>query len=362
MDMLRNPIRLLLLLLAGAAITSACAPLRGTMESAPIALASQGSFAVGGTVVQSPGTYQLGAAGTDGQTLHGDHARVVYQIPVNPRKLPLVMWHGFGQFSKTWETTPDGREGFQTIFLRRGFPVYLVDQPRRGGAGRSTIGAQITAEPDEQRWFNMFRLGVWPDLYPGVQFSKDPEALNQFFRQMAPDTGPLDNEVAVAAVSALFGRIGPGVLVTHSYSGGLGWQAAMQNPAIRAVVSFEPGSGFVFPEGEVPATMSSLTGPLAGVAVTMTQFNTLTRIPIVLYYGDNIPIEPGANPGLDNWRVRLAMAKLWVDTVNRHGGDATLVHLPEVGIRGNTHFPFSDRNNLQVADQMQRFLSSRKLD
>ncbi len=272
------------------------------------------------------------------------------------------MWHGFGEFSKTWETTPDGREGFQTIFLRRGFPVYLVDQPRRGGAGRSTIGAQITAEPDEQRWFNMFRLGVWPDLYPGVQFSKDPEALNQFFRQMAPDTGPLDNEVAVAAMSALFSRIGRGVLVTHSYSGGLGWQAAMQNPAIRAVVSFEPGSGFVFPEGEVPATMSSLTGPLAGVPVTMTQFNALTRIPIVLYYGDNIPTEPSANPGLDNWRVRLAMAKLWVDTVNRHGGDATLVHLPEVGIRGNTHFPFSDLNNLQVADQMQAFLSRKGLD
>ena len=88
-------------------------------------------------------------------------------------------------------------------------------------------------------------------------------------------------EVAIAAVSALVDRIGPGVVVTHSYSGGLGWQAGMQNPAVRAVVSFEPGSGFVLPEGEVPATMSSLTGPLAGVPVTMTQFNALTRIPIV---------------------------------------------------------------------------------
>lgn len=112
--MLRNPIRLALLLAAGAAIIIACAPLRGTVESAPIALASQGSFAVGGTVVQRPGMYQVGAAGADGQTLHGDHVRVVYQVPVNPRKLPLVMWHGFGEFSKTWETTPDGREGFQT--------------------------------------------------------------------------------------------------------------------------------------------------------------------------------------------------------------------------------------------------------
>jgi pimeloyl-ACP methyl ester carboxylesterase len=51
------------------------------------------------------------------------------------RKLPLVFLHGTGQFSKTWETTPDGREGFQTIFLRRRFPVYLIDQRRRGNAG-----------------------------------------------------------------------------------------------------------------------------------------------------------------------------------------------------------------------------------
>ncbi|MNY20256.1 hypothetical protein D3C86_1537280 [compost metagenome] len=136
----------------------------------------------------------------------------------------------------------------------------------------------------------------------------------------------------------------------------------MRNPAIRAVVSFEPGSGFVFPEGEVPATMSSLTGPLAGTAVTMDQFQALTRIPIVIYYGDNIPTEPSSDPGLDNWRVRLAMARLWVDAVNRHGGDAKLVHLPDVGIRGNTHFPFSDLNNLQVAEQMQAFLSRAELD
>ncbi len=82
--------------------------------------------------------------------MHGDHARVFYQVPVNARKLPLVMWHGFGQFGKTWETTPDGREGFQTIFLRRRFPVYLIDQPRRGGAARSTVAGTLEATPDDQ--------------------------------------------------------------------------------------------------------------------------------------------------------------------------------------------------------------------
>ena len=294
--------------------------------------------------------------------MHGDHARVFYQVPVNARKLPLVMWHGFGQFGKTWETTADGREGYQTIFLRRRFPVYLVDQPRRGGAARSTVAGNLGAAADDQRWFNTFRLGRWPEFFPGVQFSRDPEALNQYFRQMVPDTGPFNAKVVTDAVSALFDRIGPGVLVTHSHSGGLGWTVAMKNPNVRAIVSYEPGSGFVFPEGELPPPMPSATGPLEGVAVPKADFAKLTRIPIVVYYGDNIPKEPSKNFGEDNWRVRLAMARLWVEAINRHGGDATLVHLPEIGIRGNTHFPFSDLNNLQVADLMAAFLAKKGLD
>lgn len=103
--------------------------------------------------------------------------------------------HGAGQFSKIWETTPGGREGFQNIFLRRRFPVHLMDQPRRGNTGRSTVAATIPATPDEQMWFNTFRVGIWPDYFPGVQFSKDPEALNLYFRQMTPNVGPYDAEV-----------------------------------------------------------------------------------------------------------------------------------------------------------------------
>ncbi len=82
----------------------------------PLIIQEQGSFAVGGTVIQSPGTFDTANPTSGGQTLHGDHARVFYQVPVNARKLPLVMWHGFGQFSKTWETTADGREGYQNCW------------------------------------------------------------------------------------------------------------------------------------------------------------------------------------------------------------------------------------------------------
>ena len=179
---------------------------------------------------------------------------------------------------------------------------------------------------------------------------------------MTPDTGPIDPEVNSAAVSALFDKIGPGILVTHSHSGGQGWMAAMKNPRIRAIVSYEPGSGFVFPEGEVPPAIASSAGALEAVAVPPSEFEKLTKIPVVIYYGDFIPKEPNANPGQDGWRARLKMARLWADAINRHGGDAKVVHLPEIGIRGNTHFPFSDLNNVQIADLMSKFLAEKHLD
>ena len=351
-----------LLLVGVGLITAACATSGASEKRQPLVIQDQGSFAVGGNVIRSPGTYDPVKRGPVGQTLHGDHAYVWYQVPMNARKLPLVMWHGFGQSSKTWETTPDGREGFQNMFLRRGFPVYVLDQPRRGRAGRSTLPATITPAPEDQEWFDTFRVGIWPAFYPGVQFSRDPEALNQYYRQMTPNTGPFDIEVVSSAVTALFDKIGPGILVTHSQAGGPGWRAAIKSRNVRAIVSYEPGSGFIFPDGEVPAPMPSSAGALEAIGVPMSDFMQLTRIPIIIYYGDNIPDKPTANPGQDGWRVRLAMARLWAEAVNRRGGDVTVVHLPEMGIRGNTHFPFSDLNNLEVADVLSRFLQKKGLD
>lgn len=329
----------------------------------PITIATQGSFSVGGTVTTEAGEFNPKNPFEEaGQTLHGDHLFASYQIPVKPRKLPIVMWHGYGQFSKTWGETPDGREGFKTLFLRKDYSVYVIDQPRRGGAAKGTVGKTIAPKADEQFWFGQFRVGVWPNYFQGVQFSQSPEVLNQYFRQMVPDTGPFDVDLMSNAVSALFNKIGNGILFTHSHSGGLGWSAVMKNPNIKAVVAFEPGSNFVFPEGEVPAPMPSSFDTLEGVAVPLKDFMALTRIPIVIYYGDNIPTAPTDIPTLDAWRIRLAMAKLWRDTVNSHGGDVTLVHLPDIGITGNTHFPFSDLNNEKIADLVQTYLTNKNLN
>ena len=297
-----------------------------------------------------------------GQTYRGDHVYAFYQIPVDARKYPIVMWHGAGQSAKTWETTPDGRDGFQNIFLRRNFSTYLIDQPRRGKAGRSM--AETTTKPtaDEQFWFNQFRVGLWPKYFEGVQFDRSPETLNQYFRAMTPNTGAYDIDIVSDGVSALLSKTGPAILFTHSQAGGPGWLTAIKNANVKAIVAFEPGSSFVFPDSEMPQPIRNALDTVAGYPVPMAQFIALTKIPILIFYGANIPAQPTEIPTQDAWRARLEMARAWRDTVNKHGGDVTVVHLPEIGIKGNTHFPFSDLNNIEIADQVSRFLTKKGLD
>ena len=137
--------------------------------------------------------------------------------------------------------------------------------------------------------------------------------------------------------------------------------SAIQNKEVKAVVSYEPG-GFVFPDGEVPERIDGLTGGVAGTPVPMEQFRRLTEIPIVLYFGDYIPETPSQNLGDENWRVRLQMARKFVDTINRHGGNATLIELPKIGIYGNTHFLMQDLNNDELARLLDEWLQSKFIE
>jgi hypothetical protein len=164
------------------------------------------------------------------------------------------------------------------------------------------------------------------------------------------------------ALVALFDKTGPGILFSHSQAGGPGWLTAIKSQNVRGIVALEPGSGFIFPQGELPPAMPSAAGTLSPEAVPLSDFQKLTRLPILILYGDNFPAEPTTERGQDNWRVRLAMARVWVDVINKHGGDARLVHLPAIGIRGNTHFLMSDLNNVRIADLVGTFLAEKKLN
>lgn len=323
-----------------------------------LVIKEQGAFSAGGTVVKSEGAFDAlkpWNVPQGGQTRHGDHADVFYQIPANKKHHSMVFLHGYGQSRRSWQTTADGREGFADIFLKAGYGVYLVDQPGRGDAGQTTKPGQITATPDDQTWFTQFRIGLYPNFNEGVQFPKDSTSLDQFYRMMTPNTGNVDETAIVNAMSAVFDRSGDGILFTHSAGGSPGWKTAMKNDHVKAIVAIEPG-GFTFPEGEEPE------GNRGGRGVPLTEFLKLTKTPIVVYYGDFIPKEETNAASQNFWRNVLATARQWAKVVNAHGGDVTIVHLPEIGIKGNTHFIMSDLNNREVAEALATWLKEKGLD
>lgn len=346
--------KLLLIITAAVSVTAVAG--RG------IVISRQGQFPVGGTTIQRPGTFDpdtfMGWADQDqaGQSYRCDHAFARYQIPDSTRRLPLVFVHGYGGDGVCWETTPDDRPGFATLLVAKGYPTYVLDLPGRGHASRS--GATVTVKPvaDEMFWFDIWRMGIWPEWNEGIQFPRDSLSLSNFFRQMVPDLS--DHRQDVPALDAMARKIGDHVLVTHSAGSFPGWLAAMRNPEVKGVVALEPG-GFVFPDSEVPAPLPGLTGGLSGTGVPMQQFLELTRKPVVIYFGDYIPESGATTLGGSNWEVRLKMAREFVAAINRHGGDATLVLLPEIGIKGNSHFMMQELNNDLIADNVAAWLDSR---
>ena len=162
---------------------------------------------------------------------------------------------------------------------------------------------------------------------------------------------------------ALFDKIGPAIFITHSQGGGVGWLTLPKTKNIRAIVAYEPGSNVPFPEGRMPeeGKVRTLSGKTEGVEVPMDIFLRFTRIPIIIYYGDNLPETP-ERPELYEWTRRLHLMRKWASLINEYGGDATVIHLPEIGLHGNTHFPFSDLNNIEVADHLSEWLHTKGFD
>lgn len=339
-----------------------------------LTIAKQGSFSVGGSYVQHAGTFKPeNFIAPDGQRAYGDFAYVKYQTPVNAKRYPLIFQHGGAQSSRTWESTVDGREGFDSLFVRKGYSVYLIDQPRSGKSNLSTQAvtpdtpwASNPMYGDKTLWI-LSRMGDFDQNGKPVanaQFPQGETAYQAFQQAWTIGSGPLDNDLNADVLAKLVNQTNGAVLVTHSMGGTIGWRTALRSDKVKAIVAWEPGgTPFLFPENEMPSVTKAKFEALSGSAmgVPLDEFKKLTQIPIVLYYGDYIKVGSD-NVGEDKWGTELEMAKQFVETINRHGGDATLVHLPSIGITGNSHFLIGEKNNVQLANLMADWLKQKGLD
>ena len=186
------------------------------------------------------------------------------------------------------------------------------------------------------------------------------KGLDQFMQHLVPTVSD-DPEVISGALLKLLERIGPAIVVTHSQSGLFGWLAGARSPNVKGIVAYEPG--FVFPRTEMPAPIPLYKGTqVAGTAVTAQEFANLVKIPLQVVYGDNIPPSPVPDLVADGRRAQVVTSRLFAQTINSKGGDASVLRMPDVGQFGNSHFLFSDLNNITVADQLSKFLQAKGLD
>ena len=326
------------------------------MEKEVLIIAKQGMFSAGGTVLKTEGVFnsedQFEETGA-GQTSHVDHANVFYQIPSDENGLPIVFLHGYGQSRMGWTTTPDGREGWSNLFLRKGHSVYLIDQPRRGEAGQTSVSGIISDKILDQRWYVNFRMGRWENekavLNKNSQFPDDEYSIDQFFRQMTPDTGmksdrglDFDKEVVAKALAAtvdeVYKRTGKkSILISHSQGGSPGWLAPVYTKNIKAIVAIEPG------------------GPAAENSIEYKEL-LAQKIPIAFYFGDYIENGDPKILSTPIWQERLEKCKKFVKNYNDEGGNSVLVELPKEGIFGNDHFIFQNLNNDIVADHVENWI------
>jgi pimeloyl-ACP methyl ester carboxylesterase len=302
-------------------------------------LKDEGGFFVGGkqVVVDHP------TLPDPGQTARGtivvDQIYVQYRVPARVRGLPVVMVHGASHTGATFETTPDGREGWATYFVRHGHPVYVVDHAGRGRSGfnSASINAAkakgdtatlpvIALSTKEGAWVN-FRIGpVYGTAFPGAQFPV--AAYDTYLQQLAPNAeSTLEGGGAntIEALTGLMDRIGPAVLLVHSQSGAYGLEVARRRPKlVKAVVSIEGGCE-----------------PLA----TAADRGVFAAVPVLSVWGDNSRGAVGYNG--DVRREGCAAMIGQMQPINR---GARLMLLTDMGIRGNSHMMMMDRNNLQIAD------------
>jgi hypothetical protein len=304
--------------------------------ASPLSIASQGSFFVGGRDVSSntlasvPGLDPAGTVTVDQMYVH-------YQVPAETGdRFPLVLIHGCCLTGKTWETTPDNRMGWDEYFLRKNYPVYVIDQASRGRSAfdpSAVAGVKLgKLKPDqlpslfaashEVAWV-VFRFGAaYPQVYPGLQFPLD--AQNELWKQMVPDLSealPKPNPT-VPDLSLLAKRLNGAILISHSQSGIYPFQTAQITPqGMAGIVALEPGA---------------CPDPHADM-------RPYANIPILVLYGDYVDGSP-------RWAPRLQACRAFVEAARKGGVKAELVLLPDVGIHGNSHMMMQDRNNLQVAD------------
>ena len=313
-------------------------PVAARADEPVLRIAKQGSMEAGGKVINCATN-----DGGDPNSTRWPAGRVVvdnvyatYQYPADQRyPFPILFNSGGGHTARVYDTTPDGREGWLTLFLREGFAVYGVDRPNTGRSGTDICKINAVklgkAPPSELPAINRyaaesswvtFRWGPkYGEPYPNTQF---PIAFadNYYPQTISTYRDPDETPKSVAAFAALIDKIGePVIFQSWSSSGLLGYLTAAERPdRVRAILAVE-------------------TSPTAFDLIPAAARQKIANTPIYIVIGDHAPDRVEASR-----KFQKEMAAI--------GGHVTVDVLPEAGIYGNGHTMMLEKNNKQIMYRM----------
>ncbi len=251
------------------------------------------------------------------------------------QRLPLLLLPGGSLSGVTYETTPDGRPGWQMLFLRMGYSVYTVDTLQ---AGRSPWARIPEVNPREPQFrpkaflWEVFRLGPagsyaaadTPRAYADSRFPV--AAFDDFAKQAMPRFYPTADQLR-DSYDALIRRVCPCIIVAHSASGLPALEAAQRHAdLIAAVVAVEPSA--------VPA------------------IDKPKPVPQLFMWGDHLDLSEKQG----DWARQYHDAHAYHQAMLGSHGTSTWMHLPKEGIRGNSHLLMMDDNSADLARRLHRWL------
>jgi pimeloyl-ACP methyl ester carboxylesterase len=320
------------------AIAPLIADLAAHAEEPVLRIAKQGSMEAGGRMINCATNDGGDPKSTRWPAGHVmvDNVYATYQYPAELRHAhPILFNSGGGHTARVYDTTPDGREGWLTLFVREGFAVYGVDRPNTGRSGTDIckinavkLGLAPTTQlpainryAAESSWVT-FRWGPkYGEPYPNTQFPI--EAADKYFPQtVSTYRDEQETLKSVAAFSALIDKVPePVILQTWSSSGLLGYLTAAERPdRVKAILAIE-------------------TSVTAFDAIPLPARQKLTAIPILIVIGDHAQDRVDASR-----KFQKEMASI--------GGRVTVDVLPEAGIYGNGHTMMLEKNNKQIMHRM----------
>ncbi len=373
-----------MLRICAALAAAICATLSAAQAAGdpPLVLAKEGYFYVGGhrTTV-------------DGHPYVAGQMYTEFRIPAKQsHPYPIIMVHGGTMSGINYTGTPDGREGWAQYFVRRGYAVYVVDQP---GRARSSYNDKVYGEyraveatNSLSRFTEQEKYKLWPQAHlhtqwPGTGAADDP-AVQQLAAGQLPAIADFDKQQILNrdALVALLDKIGPAILLVHSQAGAFGWPVADARPnLVKAILAIEPngppfydvqfvGAPDYFKEGQLALKYGITSDPLI-YSPPVSDPAELTPVEEAKADAPDkvrcwLQKEPARQlPNLQKMPILVLTSEAsyhapydhcTVKYLRQAGVQPSVLRLADIGIHGNSHVMMLEKNNKEIAAVIGRWL------